>query len=45
MSQGKTLEEARMMIKDAVRMLLEVGREDAEREAEGREVIRESLAL
>lgn len=44
-SQGRTLEEAREMIRDAVRMLLEVRREDAERETEGREVIREPLAL
>jgi predicted RNase H-like HicB family nuclease/DNA-binding Xre family transcriptional regulator len=44
-SQGRTLEEAREMIRDATRMLLEVRREDAEREAQGREVIREPLAL
>lgn len=44
-SQGRTLEEARKMIRDAVRMLLEVRREDAERETEGREVIREPLTL
>jgi predicted RNase H-like HicB family nuclease/DNA-binding Xre family transcriptional regulator len=35
-SQGETLEEAREMIRDAVRMLLEVRREDAERETEGK---------
>jgi transcriptional regulator with XRE-family HTH domain len=46
-SQGRTLDEARFMIKDATRMLLEVRREDAEREAgeAGHEVIREPLAL
>ncbi|MGI8910690.1 MAG: type II toxin-antitoxin system HicB family antitoxin [Rubrobacteraceae bacterium] len=44
-SQGRSLEEAREMIQDAVRLLLEVRREDAERETEGREVIREPLAL
>ena len=46
-SQGRTLEEAREMIKDAVRLLLEVRREDAEREASeaGKEVIRESLEV
>jgi predicted RNase H-like HicB family nuclease/DNA-binding Xre family transcriptional regulator len=46
-SQGRTLEEAREMIRDATRMLLEVRREDAEREAgeTGHEVIREPLAL
>ena len=32
-SQGRTREEAREMIQDAVRLLLEVRREDAEREA------------
>jgi predicted RNase H-like HicB family nuclease len=31
--QGRTREEAREMIKDATRLLLEVRREDAEREA------------
>ncbi len=35
-SQGRTLEEAREMIKDAVRLLLEVRREDAEREMAGK---------
>ncbi len=44
-SQGRSLEEAREMIQDAVRLLMEVRREDAERETEGREVIREPLAL
>jgi predicted RNase H-like HicB family nuclease/lambda repressor-like predicted transcriptional regulator len=44
-SQGRTREEAREMIQDAVRMLLEVRREDAQRETEGREVIREPLTL
>ena len=46
-SQGKTFDEAREMIRDATRMLLEVRREDAEREASetGHEVIREPLAL
>jgi predicted RNase H-like HicB family nuclease len=44
-SQGRTREEAREMIQDAVRLLLEVRREDAEKELEGREVIREPLAL
>ncbi|MGH3088108.1 MAG: type II toxin-antitoxin system HicB family antitoxin [Rubrobacteraceae bacterium] len=44
-SQGRALDEAREMIKDAVTLLLEVRREDAERETEGREVIREPLAL
>lgn len=44
-SQGRTLEEAREMIKDSVTLLLEVRREDADRETEGRDVIREPLAL
>lgn len=46
-SQGHTMEEAREMIRDAVRLLLEVRREDAEREASeaGREVIREPLEV
>jgi len=33
------------MIQDAVRLLLEVRREDAERETEEREVIRETLEV
>jgi predicted RNase H-like HicB family nuclease len=46
-SQGRTLEEAREMIKDATRLLLEVRREDAEREASeaNHEVIREILEV
>ena len=42
-SQGRTREEAREMVRDAVRVLLEVRRENAEREASeaGKEVIRE----
>ena len=43
-SQGETLEEAREMIRDAVRELLEIRREEAERELEAREgAIREPL--
>lgn len=45
-SQGRTLEEAREMIKDAVRLLLEVRREDAEREVAGKkDVVRETLEV
>jgi len=46
-SQGRTLEEAREMIKDATRLLLAVRREDAEREASaaGKKVIREPLEV
>jgi predicted RNase H-like HicB family nuclease len=42
---GQTIEEARDNLKDAIQLLLEVRREDAEKELEGRDVIRESLAL
>ena len=38
-SQGRTLEEAREMIKDAVRLLLEVRREDAEQEMAGKKEV------
>ncbi len=45
-SQGRTLEEAREMIKDAVSLLLEVRREDAERETAGKkDVVREPLSV
>lgn len=45
-SQGETLDEAREMIRDAVRMLLEVRREDAKRETEGKKnVVREPLEV
>lgn len=46
-SQGETIEEARENIRDAVRLLLEVRREDAERESSeaGREIRREPLSL
>ncbi len=49
-SQGRTLDEAREMIQDAVRLLLEVRREDAEiaeREAikNGKKVVLESLEV
>lgn len=46
-SQGATLEEAREMIRDAVRELMEFRREDAYRDADdaGREVWREPLSL
>ena len=45
-SQGRSIEEAREMIKDAVRLLMEVRREDAEREtANKKDVIRESLEV
>ena len=44
-TQGKTIEEARENLRDAIQLLLEVRREEAEKELEGRDVIRESLAL
>ncbi len=44
-TQGKTIEEARENLKDAIQLLLEVRREDAEKELEGRDVIRETLIL
>lgn len=44
-TQGETIEEARENLKDAIQLVLEVRREDAEKELEGRDVIREQLAL
>lgn len=45
-SQGRDMEEAREMIKDAVQLVLETNRELAEEEFEGREdVIREPLEV
>lgn len=44
-TQGATIDEARENLKDAIHLLLEVRREDAEKELEGRDVIRESLVL
>lgn len=45
MTQGRTIEEARENLKDAIHMMLEVMREDAEKEIEGKEVIRESIEV
>jgi predicted RNase H-like HicB family nuclease len=46
LTQGRTVDEARENLKDAVREMLAALREDAEREFEGREdVTREQLAL
>jgi predicted RNase H-like HicB family nuclease len=42
-AQDKTIEEARETLKDAVNLMLEVRREDAEKQREGREMIREPL--
>jgi predicted RNase H-like HicB family nuclease len=44
-TQGETIEEARKNLRDAIQLLLEVRREDAEKQLEGREVIREPLVL
>lgn len=44
-TQGGTLEEARENLKDAIRLVLEDRREDVGKESEGREVIKEKLAL
>ena len=44
-TQGATLEEARENLREAVAMVLEANRELAEREIEGRSVVKETLAI
>ena len=44
-TQGRTLDEARENLKEAVRLVIEGNRELARREAEGRNVIREQLLV
>ena len=44
-TQGDTIEEARENLKDAIQLLLEVRREDAEKGLEGKDAIRETLVL
>ena len=44
-TQGKTLEEARENLKEAVQLIIEANRELARREAEGKQVIREELLV
>lgn len=44
-TQGRTIEEARENLKDAIHMMLEVMREDAEKELEGRDIIREYIEV
>lgn len=44
-TQGRTLDEARENLQEAVRLVIAANRELARREAEGREVIREELVL
>ena len=45
LTQGRTLDEARENLREAVLLILEANRELARREAEGRPVIREPLVL
>jgi len=44
-TQGKTIEEARKNLKETIHLVLEVRREDAEKELKGREVIREPIEV
>ncbi|MFQ5434758.1 MAG: type II toxin-antitoxin system HicB family antitoxin [Anaerolineae bacterium] len=44
-TQGKTLDEARENLKDAVQMLIEANREIARRQLAGRPIIREELLV
>jgi predicted RNase H-like HicB family nuclease len=44
-TQGRTMDEAREMLRDAIHEMLEVMREDAEKELEGRDVVREALEV
>jgi predicted RNase H-like HicB family nuclease len=44
-TQGKTLDEARTNLEEAVRLVIEANREIARRETAGRTVIREELVL
>ncbi|MCE2936401.1 MAG: type II toxin-antitoxin system HicB family antitoxin [Cyclobacteriaceae bacterium] len=44
-SQGKTIDELKINLIDALRLLLEVNRENTEKEYRGRAVIREELSL
>lgn len=44
-TQGRTVEEARENLKDAIRLELEIRREEAEEDLAGHEVIRERIAL
>jgi predicted RNase H-like HicB family nuclease len=43
--QERTLEEARISLKEAVQLILQTNRELARREAEGHQVVREPLAV
>jgi len=44
-TQGKTLAEARENLKEAVQLIIEANRELAQREAAGKQVIREELLV
>jgi predicted RNase H-like HicB family nuclease len=44
-TQGETLEEARDNLREAVQLILEANRDLSRREAEGRTVIREPIAV
>lgn len=44
-TQGRTLEEARENLKEAVQLVVEANRDIARRERKGREVIREELTV
>jgi predicted RNase H-like HicB family nuclease len=44
-TQGRTREEARENLKDAIHMMLEVMREDAEKELQGKDVTREYIEV
>ena len=44
-TQGRTLEEARENLVEAIQLVLEANREIARRETEGRKVIREELVV
>ncbi len=44
-TQGKTLEEVRENLKEAVRLIIEANRELARRETEGKNIIREELVV
>ena len=44
-TQGKTLEEARENLKEAVQLIIEANRELAQRETAGKQVIREELLV
>jgi predicted RNase H-like HicB family nuclease len=44
-TQGRTLEEARENVKDAVRLLIKANRELTRRELQGKTIIREELVV